>query len=97
MAVSDLFSGDTRELSRDQVNFSGSIKLKTCVEMEVRIDVASNDPPEADGWDEQAAPPSTCLTDININYYFESQKFREYFLLYNKSSKFIEDEVKYQP
>lgn len=96
MAVSDLFSGDTRELSRGQVNFPGSIKLKTCVEMEVRIGVASNDPPEADGWDEKL-PPTTCLTDMNINYYFESQKFREYFLLYNNSSKFIEDEVKYQP
>lgn len=75
MAVSDLFSGDIRELSRDQMNFPGSIKLKTCVEMEVRMGVASNDPPEADGWEEQAARPA-CLIDvpidININHYFES-------------------------
>lgn len=69
MAVSDLFLGDTRELSRDQVTFLGSIKLETCVEMEVRIGVASNDAPEADSWDEQSAP-SACLIavlmDINI-------------------------------
>lgn len=48
MAVSDLFLGDTRELSRDQVTFLGSIKLETCVEMEVRVGVASKDAPEAD-------------------------------------------------
>lgn len=46
--MSDLFSGDTKELLSDQVNFLGDIKVKTYMEMAVRMVVASDDPPEAD-------------------------------------------------